>query len=99
MSSPVSPRQRDIGEVASLRAEGVDRQPRSGFSAKIGKVATLILTNPSACGISPICAIARQRRTLRIYPDSTVFYFSRQRILIKRNGIQCRKALDAVSLR
>ena len=31
MSSPVSPRQRDIGEVARLRAEGVDRQPRSGF--------------------------------------------------------------------
>ena len=31
MSSPVSPRQRDIGEVASLRAEGVDHQPRSGF--------------------------------------------------------------------
>ena len=28
MSSPVSPRQRDIGEVASLRAEGVDRQPQ-----------------------------------------------------------------------
>ena len=45
MSPPVSPRQRDIGEVASLRAEGVDPQPRSGFSAKIGKVATLILTN------------------------------------------------------
>ncbi len=64
MPSPVSPRQRDIGEVASLRAEGVDRQPRSGFSAKIGKVATLILTNPSACGTSPIRAIARQRRTL-----------------------------------
>ena len=33
MSSPVSPRQRDIGEVASLRAEGVDRQPQSGFPA------------------------------------------------------------------
>ena len=33
MSSPVSPRQRDIGEVARLRAEGVDRQPRSGFPA------------------------------------------------------------------
>ena len=31
MSSSVSPRQRDIGEVASLRAEGVDRQPQSGF--------------------------------------------------------------------
>ena len=31
MSSSVSPRQRDIGEVASLRAEGVDRQPRSGL--------------------------------------------------------------------
>ncbi len=35
MSSSVSPRQRDIGEVASLRAEGVDRQPRSGFSASL----------------------------------------------------------------
>ena len=33
MSSSVSPRQRDIGEVASLRAEGVDPQPQSGFSA------------------------------------------------------------------
>ena len=31
MSSSVSPRQRDIGEVASLRAEGVDCQPQSGF--------------------------------------------------------------------
>ena len=31
MSSSVSPRQREIGEVARLRAEGVDRQPRSGF--------------------------------------------------------------------
>ena len=30
MSSSVSPRQRDIGEVASLRAEGVDPQPQSG---------------------------------------------------------------------
>ncbi|HIU39604.1 MAG TPA: hypothetical protein IAD18_08070 [Candidatus Limisoma intestinavium] len=46
MSSSVSPRQRDIGEVASLRAEGVDPQPRSGFSAKIGKTATLILAEP-----------------------------------------------------
>ena len=33
MSSPVSPRQRDIGEVARLRAEGVDCQPQSGFPA------------------------------------------------------------------
>ena len=31
MSSSVSPRQREIGEVARLRAEGVDCQPRSGF--------------------------------------------------------------------
>ena len=46
MSSSVSPRQRDIGEVASLRAEGVDRQPQSGFSAKIGKTATLMFTEP-----------------------------------------------------
>ena len=38
MSSSVSPRQRDIGEVASLRAEGVDRQPRSGFSASLAKL-------------------------------------------------------------
>ena len=37
MSSPVSPRQRDIGEVASLRAEGVDRQPQSGFPASLAK--------------------------------------------------------------
>ena len=35
MSSPVSPRQRDIGEVARLRAEGVDRQPQSGFLVKL----------------------------------------------------------------
>ena len=34
MSSPVSPRQRDIGEVARLRAEGVDCQPQSGFPAR-----------------------------------------------------------------
>ena len=33
MSPSVSPRQRDIGEVASLRAEGVAPQPRSSFSA------------------------------------------------------------------
>ncbi len=51
MSSSVSPRQRDIGEVASLRAEGVDRQPRSGFSAKfesrkVCEAATLILAEP-----------------------------------------------------
>ena len=46
MSPPVSPRQRDIGEVASLRAEGVAPQPHSGFSAKIGKTATLMLTEP-----------------------------------------------------
>ncbi len=38
MSSSVSPRQRDIGEVASLRAEGVDRQPQSGFSASLTKL-------------------------------------------------------------
>ena len=31
MSSSVSPRQREIGEVASLRAEGVDPQPQSDF--------------------------------------------------------------------
>ena len=31
MPSSVSPRQRDIGEVASLRAEGVAPQPQSGF--------------------------------------------------------------------
>ena len=35
MSPPVSPRQRDIGEVARLRAEGVDRQPQSGFSVSL----------------------------------------------------------------
>ena len=30
--------------MASLRVEGVGRQPQSGFSAKIGKTATLMLT-------------------------------------------------------
>ena len=66
MSSSVSPRQRDIGEVASLRAEGVDRQPRSGFQrgwqnrhastclpSTLNSQPTL---NPSACGTSPIRA-------------------------------------------
>ena len=38
MSSPVSPRQREIGEVASLRAEGVDPQPQSGFSVNLAKL-------------------------------------------------------------
>ena len=28
----------DIGEVASLRAEGVDPQPQSGFSARLTKL-------------------------------------------------------------
>ena len=31
-------RQREIGEVASLRAEGVVCQPRSGFSASLAKL-------------------------------------------------------------
>ena len=38
MSSSVSPRQRDIGEVASLRAEGVGPQPQSGFPANLAKL-------------------------------------------------------------
>ena len=32
--SPCVARQREIGEVASLRAEGVDRQPQSGFPVR-----------------------------------------------------------------
>ena len=71
MSSSVSPRQRDIGEVASLRAEGVRLSAAKRLFRKVGKVATLILPNPSACGTSPIRAFARQRRTLRICPNFT----------------------------
>ena|GEM_PF-5450972 len=71
MSSSVSPRQRDIGEVARLRAEGVDRQPQSGFSVSLKaenfvRLQCCSYPNPSACGTSPIRAIARQRRTLRV---------------------------------
>ena len=51
MSSPVSPRQRDIGEVASLRAEGVDptaakRLPCKVESRKVCEAAMLILSEP-----------------------------------------------------
>ena len=65
MSSPVSPRQRDIGEVASLRAEGVDRQPQKRLFYELGKAAKLILTEPLRLRHLPSAARkARQRRTL-----------------------------------
>ena len=55
MSSSVSPRQRDIGEVARLRAEGVDRQPQSGFSVSLKaenfvRLQCCSYPNPSAYG-------------------------------------------------
>ena len=61
MSSSVSPRQRDIGEVARLRAEGVDRQPQSGFSVSLKaenfvRLQCCSYPNPSAYGTSPIRA-------------------------------------------
>ena len=68
MSSPVSPRQRDIGEVASLRAEGVDRQPRSGVPAS-RETEKLRSCNVASCRTLrlrhlPYPRSARQRRTL-----------------------------------
>ena len=73
MSSPVSPRQRDIGEVARLRAEGVDRQPRSGFPAsreteklRSCNVDPIRTPPPAAPPLSALCA--RQRRTLLRFP-------------------------------
>ena len=70
MSSPVSPRQRDIGEVASLRAEGVDPSAAKRLFCKLAKLQRCFLPNPSACGTSPIRAIARQRRTLLRIPTA-----------------------------
>ena len=70
MSSPVSPRQRDIGEVASLRAEGVDRQPQSGFSRvyKSGDVDSFRTPPPAAPPLSALCAAEEDIAT---YPPST----------------------------
>ena len=70
MSSSVSPRQRDIGEVARLRAEGVDCQPQSGFPAsreteklRSSNVDPIRTPPPAAPPLSALCA--RQRRTLQ----------------------------------
>ena len=71
MSSPVSPRQREIGEVASLRAEGVDPQPRSGFSAKIGKTATLILAEPLRLRHLPHLRYRAAEEDIATHPPST----------------------------
>ena len=57
-------RQRDIGEVASLRAEGVDRQPQKRLFYELGKAAKLILTEPLRLRHLPYPRSARQRRTL-----------------------------------
>ena len=65
----------DIGEVARLRAEEVDPQPQSGLSANLAKRRRCFFPNPSACGTSPIRAIARQRRTLlRIHFQQHTFH-------------------------
>ena len=75
MSSSVSPRQRDIGEVASLRAEGVDRQPQSGFSAsltcKFDKVAMLILFEPLRLRHLPYPRYRAAGEDIATYPLST----------------------------
>ena len=71
MSSSVSPRQREIGEVASLRAEGVDPQPRSSFSAKIGKTATLILAEPLRLRHLPYPRYRAAGEDIATYPLST----------------------------
>ena len=102
MSSPVSPRQRDIGEVARLRAEGVDRQPRSGFPAsrETEKLRSCnvdpIRTPPPAA--PPLSALyARQRRTLLRFhfqqltttlPQKTHAYpHTSQRIILQRSTL------------
>ena len=72
MPSPVSPRQRDIEKVASLRAEGVDRQPRSGFSAKIGKTATLILADPLRLRHLPYPRLCAAEEDIATYPSLTM---------------------------
>ena len=69
MSSPVSPRQRDIGEVASLRAEGVAPTAAKRLfceveSRKVFNAAMLILTEPLRLRHFTYPRSARQRRTL-----------------------------------
>ena len=91
MSSPVSPRQRDIGEVASLRAEGVDPTAAKRLFCKLAKLQRCFLPNPSACGTSPIraqrgrgghCyASTSPRHKLPNYPRST----RQRRTLLRSN--------------
>ena len=64
----------DIGEVASLRAEGVDRQPQSGFSAKIGKTATLILAEPLRLRHLPYPRYRAAEEDIATYPLSTAHH-------------------------
>ena len=75
---------RNIGEVASLRAEGVDHQPRSGFSAnwQSCNVASYRTPPPAAPPLSAL--YARQRRTLRVCPTSQFLNFSRLHRFLNR---------------
>ena len=69
MSSPVSPRQRDIGGSGELASRRVDRQPQSGFSARLAKLQRCFLPNPSACGTSPIRALRTAEEDIATYPN------------------------------
>ena len=80
MSSPVSPRQRDIGEVASLRAEGVARQPQSGFPAsreteklRSCNVDPIRTPPPAAPPLSALCAAEEDIAT---YPLPTAHNYT-----------------------
>ena len=80
--------------------EDIARLPTSQYSQP-SAINSKPFQNPSVFPAEKLsflltCSAREQRRTLRVCPTSYLFYFSRQRILIKRNGIQCRKALDAV---
>ena len=69
MSSSVSPRQRDIGEVASLRAEGVRPSAAKRIFCKLAKLQRCFLPNPSACGTSPIRALRTAEEDIATYPN------------------------------
>ena len=76
MSSPVSPRQRDIGEVASLRAEGVAPTAAKRLfceveSRKVFNAAMLILIDPLRLRPSPIRALRAAEEDIATYPPST----------------------------
>ena len=76
MSSPVSPRQRDIGEVASLRTEGVDRQPCSGFPAS-RETEKLRSCNVASCrtpppAAPPLSAHGAAEEDIATYPNLAI---------------------------